>query len=143
MTVSLYLGAENISLTQAQKDAFRETLRVIGPLSHPQPAELMHWRTRLDGDAVLMRSLFNDADMTMAGLRGLIATALQVPIATVTSATAGVTYSSVPSAIVTIAASGVDKMRFIQFAGTRSPIRQSNIEALAYLKLNALAWGDV
>jgi hypothetical protein len=142
MTVSLYLGAENISLTQVQKDAFRETLRVIGPVSHPQPAELMHWRTRLDGDAVLMRSLFNDSDMTMAGLRQLIATALTVPIATVTSATAGVTYSAVASAIVTITVAGVDKMRFIQFAGTRSPIQVSNNEALAYLKLNAVAWGD-
>jgi len=140
--ISMYLGAENIALNQAQRDAFRERLRIIGPAEHPQPSELMHWRTRLDGEAVIMRAQFQDADMTMAGLRRLLADTLGIPVAQVTSATAAVTYRTIPSAIVTMTVAGIDQMRFIQFAGSRSTVDQSNIEVLAYLQLNAVAWGD-
>jgi hypothetical protein len=141
--ISLYLGAENIALTQPQKDAFRATLRVIGPATHPQPAELMHWRQRLDTDATLMRAQFQDGDMTTAGLRQLIARALGVPLAQVTAAQSSVTYQTTPSLIITMSVSGAPQMRFILFAGGRAPIQQSNDEAVAYLIANAVDWGDI
>lgn len=140
--ISTYLGAENISMTQAQKDAFRETFRAIGPASNPQTAEMMHWRTRLDGDAVIMRALFNDTDINGSGLRSLLATALGVPPAQVTSANTSVTYLTVASVILTMSVNAVQTMRFIRFAGMSANVTQSNIEALAYLKLYAAAWGD-
>ncbi len=141
--ISLYLGAENIAMTAAQKNAFRETLRVIGPATHSQPSELMHWRPRMDGDATLMRASFQDGDMTAAGLRQLLAVALGVPAPQITSANSSVTYKTTPSLIVTMSNSGVPQMRFILFAGGRAPIQQSNDEAVAYLIANAAAWGDV
>lgn len=141
--ISIYLGAENIALTQRQKDAFRATLSAIGPSAHPQPSELMHWRTRLDGDAVLMRSLFNDSDLTTNGLKQLLATVLAIPIEQITATTSTQIFKSVPSTIVLMTVGGVDQMRFIIFAGIRATLQQSNDEALAYLKLNAAAWGDV
>ena len=141
--ISMYLGAENIALNQAQKDAFRETLRMIGPSSHPQPAELMHWRTRLDGDAVLMRSSFQESDLTTNGLRQLLATALHVPLAQIAAAQSSVTYKITPSTILTMSNNAVPCMRFILFAGSRATAQQSNDEAVSYLKLNAAAWGDV
>jgi hypothetical protein len=142
MTTSLYLGAENISLTQSQKDAFRTTFSAIGPAANPSTAELMHWRGRLDGNATIMRSQFNDADLTPAGLRQLLATALGVPLAQVTSTTASQTFGTIPSTIVLMKVSGADAMRFILFAGPRAPIQDSNNEVLAYLKINGAAWGD-
>jgi hypothetical protein len=141
--ISLYLGAENIAMTQPQKDNFRETLRVIGPPVHPQPAELMHWRPRLDGNATLMRAQFQDGDMTVAGLRQLLATSLGVPVAQITSANSNVTYKTTPSLIITMSLNGVPQMRYILFAGGRASIQQSNDEAVAYLIANAAAWGDV
>jgi hypothetical protein len=140
--ISTYLGAENISLTQLQKDSFRVTLAAIGPASNPQTAEMMHWRTRLDGDAVLMRALFNDSDLTTAGLKQLLATALGVNVATITATTSRQTFGTLPSQIVLMSISGVNQMRFILFASPGGTIQQSNAEVLAYLKLNAGAWGD-
>lgn len=140
--ISLYLGSENISLTQPQKDAFRNTLRVIGPVSHDQPAELMHWRTRLDGDAVIMRSSFNESDLTTNGLKQLLATVLGVPAAQITATSTTQTYNTVPSTLVRMSYQSVDCMRFILFAGARATVAQSNVEVLAYLKANAAAWGE-
>lgn len=140
--ISTYLGAENISLSAAEKTKFRDTLSAIGPAVHPSPAELMHWRTRVDGDAVLMRAAFQETDMTTNGLRQLLATVLAIPVAQVAAAVSTVTYKSMASSIVTMSVGGVDKMRFIQFAGTRSSVQQSNDEVIAYLKASAVAWGD-
>jgi hypothetical protein len=102
----------------------------------------MHWRTRLDGDAVLMRALFNDSDLTTAGLKQLLATALGVNVATITATTSRQTFGTLPSQIVLMSISGVNQMRFILFASPGGTIQQSNAEVLAYLKLNAGAWGD-
>ena len=62
----------------------------------------MHWRTRLDGDAVIMRAQFQDSDLSQAGLRQLIATVLGVPIASVTSAQTTATYATIASTIFTM-----------------------------------------
>lgn len=140
--ISVYLGAENIALNQAQKDAFRETLRAIGPAAHPSPAELMHWRSRADGDAVIMRALFNESDLTTNGLRALLATVLAVPVAQITAATSTQTYKTIPSTIVLMSLNAVQQMRFIIFGGGRASAQQSNDETIAYLKLNAAAWSD-
>jgi hypothetical protein len=140
--ISTYLGAENISLTQPQKDAFRATMSAIGPVGNTSTAEQMHWRSRLDGDAVIMRALFQDSDVTGAGLRSLLATALGIPAAQVASATTTFKYKDIPSVLLTMSVAGVDKMRFIRFAGMSATVTQANVEALAYLKLNAAAWGD-
>jgi len=141
--ISTYLGAENIALTVAQKDAFRATLSQIGPPTHPSTAELMHWRGRLDGNATIMRAQFQDADITTAGLKQLLATALGVSVATITATTSSQTFGTVPSTIVLMSIGGVNQMRFILFAGGRAPIQVSNNEVLAYLKINGAAWGDV
>jgi len=141
--ISTYLGAENIALTVAQKDAFRATLSQIGPPAHPQPAEQMHWRRRLDGDATIMRAQFNDADLTTAGLKQLLATALGVSVVTITATTSSQTFGTVPSTIVLMSIGGVNQMRFILFAGARATVAESNREVLAYLKINGAAWGDV
>jgi hypothetical protein len=142
MTTSLYLGAENIALTQAQKDAFRATLSQIGPPMHPSTAELMHWRGRLDGNATIMRSQFNDADLTTAGLRQLLATALGVSVTQIKSTTSSQTFGTIPSTIVLMSIGAVNQMRFILFGGVGATIQQSNNEALAYIKVNGAAWGD-
>lgn len=140
--ISTYLGAENITLSQAQKDAFRATMSAIGPAAHPSTAELMHWRSRLDGDAVIMRAQFNDSDLTTAGLRQLLASALGVTLDKITATQASVTYATLASTLITMSNASTPCMRFILFGGGRASVQQSNDEALAYLKLNAGAWGD-
>lgn len=140
--IPTYVGAENISLTQAQKDAFRTTFAAIGPANNPSPAELMHWRGRADGNATIMRASFQESDLTTNGLRTLLATALGVPVAQVTAATSSITYQTIASTIVTMSVNATPAMRFILFATPRSSVQQSNDEVLAYIKQNAAAWGD-
>ena len=140
--ISMFVGAENITLTQAQKDAFRATFAALGPPSHQQTSEIMHWRSRLDGDAVIMRAMFNDSDLTTNGLRQLLATALGVPPAQITAAQTSTTYATIPSTVLTMSNNAVACMRFILFGGIRVSVQQSNVEAMAYLKQNAALWGD-
>jgi len=57
-----YFAVEDLNLSDAQRDTLVEVLKKLGPDTHPQPACLNHWRTRLDGDAAIFEALF-DGDM--------------------------------------------------------------------------------
>lgn len=65
MRWSGYFGIENIALTAPQKATLVAALRSLGPSDDPQPAELMHSRTRLDNDAVIFRARFQDGALTV------------------------------------------------------------------------------
>ncbi len=142
MSVSLYLGTENIALTGPQKATLATALQGLGPIAHPQPSELMHWRTRLDGDAVIFRALFDDNDLTVANLRQFIANVFGVPVAQVTANAASVTFKTVPSPVLTMTYQAIARMRFVLFGGLAATSQQSNDEVVAYLIANAVAWGD-
>jgi hypothetical protein len=46
-----YFGIENLALNDSQRATLVTELQALGPGSHPSPACLCHWRTRLDGQA--------------------------------------------------------------------------------------------
>jgi hypothetical protein len=142
MTISLFFGIENISLTAPQKVTLVQALQALGPSSDPQPAELMHWRVRLDGDAVIFRARFQDGDLTTANLRQFLANAFSVPVAQISSAATSTTFKTLPSPILTMTFAAVQRMRFVLFGGLGASVQQSNDEVIAYLIANASAWGD-
>jgi hypothetical protein len=142
MSVSLYIGTENIALTAPQKATLATALQALGPVSHPQPSELMHWRTRLDGNAVIFRALFQDSDLTVANLRQFIANVFSVPVAQVTATNSSTTFKTLPSPVITMTFQAIDRMRFVLFGGLAATTQQSNDEVVAYLIANAVAWGD-
>lgn len=143
MSWSGYIGIENIALTAPQKQTLITALRALGPADDPQPAELMHMRPRLDNDAAIFRARFQDADLTTATLRQYLANVFNVAVAQVTAATATTTFKTLPSPVVTITFSATQRMRFVLFGGTGATTQQSNDEVIAYLIVNAVAWGDV
>ncbi len=142
MTISTYIGIENIALTAPQKATLIAALRALGPSSDPQPAELMHSRVRLDGDAVIYRARFQDADLTTLNLRQFIANVFSVAVVNVTAATTSTTFLTLPSPIVTLTHLAVARLRFVLFGGLAATTAQSNAEVVAYLIANAAAWGD-
>lgn len=142
MTISLFFGIENMALTAPQKATLVQALQALGPASDPQPAELMHWRVRLDGDAVIFRARFQDGDLTTANLRQFLANAFSVPVAQITSNVGSVTFLSLPSPVVTMTYQSIQRLRFVLFGGLGATTAQSNAEVVAYLIANAAAWGD-
>lgn len=137
-----YLGLENIALTGPQKQTLITALAALGPSDDPQPAELMHYRVRLDNDAVIFRARFDEAALTVAALRGYVANVFGVAVAQVTNANTSQTFATTPTPIVTLAYQATPRLRVALFGGTSATWAQSNAEVLAYLKANAVAWGD-
>ncbi len=140
--ISTYFGIENLALTAPQKQTLVSALQALGPSSDPQPAELMHWRIRLDGDAVIFRARFQDGDLTTLNLRQFLANVFGVAVANVTAGTTSTTFLALPSPIVTMTYLAVARMRFVLFGGLGATVAESNAEVIAYLKANAAAWGD-
>ncbi len=142
MTISTYIGLENIALTAPQKATLIAALRTLGPSSDPQPAELMHSRVRLDNDAVIFRARFQDGDLTTVNLRQFLANTFSIALASVTAVTTSTTFLTLPSPIVTMTVSATQRARFVLFGGLAATVTQSNAEVVAYLIANAVAWGD-
>ena len=142
MSLSLYIGIENIALTAPQRATLVAALRALGPATDPQPAELMHSRVRLDNDAVIFRARFQDNDLTTNSLRQFLATTFGVAIGQITAGNTSTTFKTLPSPIVTMTFAAVQQMRFVLFGGLAATTQQSNDEVVAYLIANAVAWGD-
>lgn len=142
MTWSGYIGIENLTLTGPQKATLVTALQALGPSNDPQPSELMHWRVRLDNNAVIYRARFQDGDLTTTNLRQFIANVFSVAVAQVTAGTGSVTFLALPSPVVTLTYQASARLRFVLFGGLAATVAQSNAEVLAYLAANALAWGD-
>jgi len=142
MSWSGYFGIENIALTAPQKATLVAALQALGPSDDPQPAELIHSRTRLDNDAVIFRARFQDGALTVANLRQFLAATFGVPVAHVSAATTQQTFAVRPSPIVTLSYQATPRLRVALFGGTTATTAESNSEVLAYLAANAAAWGD-
>ena len=142
MSISVYMGIENIALTAPQKATLIAALNALGPSSDPQPAELMHSRVRLDNDAVIYRARFTDVDLTTVNLRQFLANVFSLSLASITATTTSTTFLTLPSPIVTMTVSASQRMRFVLFGGLASTTLQSTAEVVAYLIANASAWGD-
>lgn len=140
--ISVYFGIENLALTAPQKATLVAALQALGPSSDPQPAELMHWRVRLDGEAVIFRARFQDGDLTTANLRQFLANVFGVAVAQITANTTSATFKTLPSPVLTMTFAAVARMRFVLFGGLAATVQQSNDEVIAYLIANAVAWGD-
>lgn len=141
--ISTYFGIENIALTAPQKTTLIAALRNLGPSSHPQPAELMHSRVRLDNDAIIFRALFQDTDLTTLNLRQFLANVFSVPVAQISAGVTSTTFAVLPSPVLTMTFSAVQRVRFVLFGGLSATVQQSNDEVIAYLIANSVAWGDI
>lgn len=140
-----YLGIENIALDAAQKASVVAALRKLGPKSHTSPARLMHWRTRLDGDAAIFECLFDADTITIESVKAFLATAVGVSPAVISDAVAFVTFGGQPTPVVTYSAGGTARLRVAVFAGLEqdgepTTWEQSHDAVLAYLAENRDAW---
>ena len=141
-TQHVYFGISNLALNDTQRGQLVDALRALGPSSHPQPACLCHWRTRLDGQAAIFEALFDEDHITVEVFKQRPGSIFGVDPANIGHDTRLVTLATRESAVVTFSR-GVDYLRvvFFGYAHAGWPTwAESGDEARAYLRANAAEW---
>ena len=142
----LFWGIENLALNEDQRALLVAALDEIPPLTHAQPSSANHRRVRLDGDAAIYAGFWNEAHITIATFKTKLGVIFSVDPATIDHAVNNVTFDARESAVVTFSRGGTDYLRAVFFgyagAGDWPTWEQSLAEVHAYLKNNAVAWGE-
>ena len=139
----VYFGIENLALDDAQRAQLVKALRALGPASHPSPARLCHWRTRLDGQAAIFEALFQEENISIEAFKKRLGAIFDISWVTIGHSVGQQTFDVLPTAIVTFSRTGVDYLRMAIFGydGTTWPEwMQSGDEARAYLALHRDLW---
>ena len=137
-----YFGVENLNLDAAQKQTLVAELQRLGPSAHRSPACLCHWRTRLDGEAVIFEALFNENNLTAAKFKERLADIFGVAPGTIDTSTQQVTFVTRPSPVVTFSRNATDYLRMVLFGGTGATWEESGVEARGYLIANQENWEE-
>lgn len=135
-----YLGIENLGLNAAQRGLLVDALKALGPENDPQPANLCHWRTRLDNAAAIFETLFDENHLTVEAFKRRLGTIFGVAWTTIGSALSWITFAERETPVVVFSRSGVDYLRMALFGGTGATWEQSRIEVLAYLAAHMEEW---
>jgi len=139
----IYFGIENLSLSGSQRDELVQVLCMLGPAGNPQPACLCHWRTRLDGEAVIFEALFDEDNVGIYSFKKWLGATFGVSPATIGHRTATQVLGTLPTIVVTFARSSTDYLRVALFGydGVTWPtwVESSN-ECRAYLQANLSEW---
>ena len=130
-----YFGIENINLNAEQRQTLVTSLQTLGPTSHNQPCMLNHWRTRLDGEAVLFEALFDEDVLTVQAFKNYLTAIFGADA--IDHVTAGTT-----TPVVTFSKGGVDYLRVALFGGVGATWDESHDEVLAYLATNQVEWEE-
>jgi len=142
MERQVYFGIENLALNDTQRGLLVTALRALGPSSHPSPACLCHWRTRLDGQAAIFEALFDEDHITIEAFKNRLGSIFGVDPANIGHDTRLVTLAKRESAVITFSR-GMDYLRvvFFGYAHAGWPTwMESGDECRAYLAANAAEW---
>ena len=139
----VYFGIENLALNDQQKATLVDALKQLGPKSHSQPACLMHWRIRLDGDAAIFEALFEEDAITVDAIRQYLANVFGIDAQNIGDSVSFVTLDSRETAVVRYSYAGTDYLQLAVFgyAGGEWPTwSESGDEVRAYLAANREQW---
>ena len=135
-----YFAIEDLNLTDAQRDTLIGVLRKLGPDTHPSPACLNHWRTRLDGDAAIYEALFNEELLTVDAFKDRLATIFNIDPATIDHVLTIFHFGTGSTPVVVFSRNGTDYLRMALFGGPDATWMESGDECRAYLALFADEW---
>lgn len=131
-----YIGIEDVALTAPQRAVIVQALKGLHGMNGTNPAHLNHWRISLDGSKAIFEARFNEDNLTIANVKQFVANAVGVSVALIAHE---VTQTS-RGPVVTFSAGGVDRMRFLAFAGIGEPYADSHEQVLIYLYNNIEEW---
>ena len=133
----LYFYLENIALTAAQRDTLVNAIKAWGKRDQDQnPRNRMHWRVRLDGQAVIFEAWVDEDNLTLLSLRQRLANLFNVALSQVTGSAASNQYGQV----VTLSYQSTARLRVGVFGGVSATYEESQAAATAYLAANTAAW---
>jgi len=135
-----YFAIEDISLNDTQRDTLIAVLKNLGPATHPSPACLNHWRTRLDGDAAIFEALFDDAMLTVQAFKDRLGAIFGVDPATIDHNLTVFHFGNGDTPVAVFSHSGTDYLRMALFGGPEATWQESDDERRAYLALYAEQW---
>lgn len=144
MNRHVYFGIENLALNETQRAALVSVLNVLGPLNNSQPAFNNHRRVRLDGNAAIYESLWDEDTITVQTFKNRLGTIFGVDPATITHTVTLVTFAARQTVVVTFryGATNYLKVVFFGYAGDGNwpSWEQSRGEAVQYIINNKAAW---
>jgi len=141
--VHVYLGIENLGLTNPQRSTLISGLQALGQANAgPSPAQRNHWRIRTDNDAAIFEALFDEDTLTIAAIKQRLANIFGVDVSQITHSTS---QHGTYGLIVTFVYLATNRLRMVAFGynGSWPAVGISRTAAQAYLAANAAAWGDV
>ncbi len=137
-----YLGIENLALTPPQKAILVAELRALGatyPCS-PSVACVNHWRTRLDGEAVIFEALFDEDNLTVVKFKQRLGAIFGADPDTIDHVTVIRSFAGGSTPVVTFSRGGTDYLRFALFGGQGASWTASGDECRGYLALYRDEW---
>ena len=141
--VHVYLGIENVNLNAAQRSALIAALRALGVHGTPRNEHNNHSRIRLDNDAGIFETLFDEDTLTSDAMKQRLGTIFGVNPATIDHATVTQDWGGQSTPVVTFSRSGTDYLRMAVFGGVDATWAESGQAARAYLAANVAEWGEV
>jgi len=137
-----YFGIEDINLNDAQRDTLVDVLRRLGPDTHPSPACLNHWRTRLDGDAAIFEALFDEDLLSIDAMKERLAAIFNINPATIDYTLTIFHFGTGNTPVAVFSRNGTDYIRMALFGGVGADWMESGDECRAYLTLFADQWEE-
>lgn len=138
----VYLGIENVALTNAQRNTLVSQLQQLGTANTDgNPSHRNHWRVRPDNQAVLFEAVFDENTVTIAAIAQRLADIFGIAVGSIATATQQTQYGL----LVTYSRGGTPRLRSIAFGYNNGwpAYSISQAAALQYLADNAAAWGDL
>jgi len=135
-----YFGIENLALNDAQRAELVAALRVLGPSSDPQPARLIHWRTRLDGNAAIFEALFDENLLSIDAMKDRLAAIFNISPAMIDHTLTIFHFGTGNTPVAVFSRNGTDYIRMALFGGVGADWMESGDECRAYLALFADQW---
>jgi len=135
-----YFAVEDVNLTDNQRDTLIAVLKSLGPETHPQPACLNHWRTRLDGDAAIFEALFNEDILTVDAFKDRLANIFDIEPETIDHDLIVYHFGDGNTPVAVFSRNGTNYLRMALFGGPSATWMESGDECRAYLAANAEEW---
>jgi hypothetical protein len=117
----VYMGIENIALTNPQRATLVTALQSLGPIEAANPSHRNHWRVRTDNNAVIFEALFGDNDLTVNAVKGYLANVFSVPVGDVSHVLTDTAYGP----LLTLSYAATSRLRVILFGGATPTYAES------------------
>lgn len=138
-----YFLVERQNIGDANWNALVGLFEAMGTSNSTFPAYNNHWRTRLDGSAVIYESNFDSAEVSIPAFKQLLADEFNVDASAIASTIGSASYSiSGSTRTWQIDYNAVNRFKIERLGGGGASWEQSRVETLGLLSGASVAWEE-